>query len=145
VTTLAADRYGMAADSFLSDGSHIRKMIHTPDGIVGFAGDAYYGVALRQWWVDGKRGPPPDQAALAEDDRAELLLLDRNGFRMVNHLGLVLELDGPVATLGTGGDLALGAMLAGADPEAAVVIACERDSSSKLPVHYEALRRRPKR
>jgi ATP-dependent protease HslVU (ClpYQ) peptidase subunit len=144
MTTIAANLDGMAADGFMSDGSLTKKLMRGPGCIVGFAGDAYGGRALASWWVEGRRGPPPDQSDVDRDSRAELLVLSRSGLACVNYQGMVMELIGPYAVIGSGGDLALGAMLAGMSPEEAVAIACQRDAMSKLPVHYEALGRRRK-
>jgi hypothetical protein len=45
-----------------------------------------------------------------------------------------------ISSIGSGGDIALGAVLAGADVEEAVRIACERDISSRPPVHVVPLK-----
>jgi hypothetical protein len=144
MTTVAADRYGMAADSYFDDGSRAAKVLRGTDCIVGYAGDGYYGIALARWWIGGRRGPPPNQHDIDRDDRAELLVLTREGMSTVNYEGIIIQLSTPYGTIGSGCDAAMAAMLAGAPPEFAVEIACQLDSRSKLPVHYEALRRRPK-
>jgi hypothetical protein len=47
-----------------------------------------------------------------------------------------------IAAVGTGAELAIGAMAAGRDARQAVGIACKFDINSRLPVHALALRRR---
>lgn len=50
-----------------------------------------------------------------------------------------------IAAVGSGGELALGAMGAGATPAQAVAVACRFDINSRLPVHQVALKPEPKK
>lgn len=145
MTTIAANRFKMAADSrvvaapgtFTSD-----KIRRTKKGIVGAAGDGALCVAVIEWF-DGKRGKPRIAKAA---EFAALLLNDRGLFYLEYDLSLnpVLE---EFYAIGSGAEYALGAMerdvLAGAhpDPEQAVKAACKRDISSAEPVSVLTFRK----
>lgn len=105
------------------------KKIHVRNGnIFAFAGAAALIDPLIQWHHDGcdvKALPPCDH-----DGGWSMVVCDADGVHLYTSKAPfrdVLEL--PFA-LGTGGDYAMGAMLAGATPEEAVHIACKLDNGS---------------
>jgi hypothetical protein len=127
MTTIATDGKSMAGDGLrecesLVVATDTIKVLRLPDGrLFGAAGERGKIMQVRRWFIDGG-----DQPELKEGE----------------FLGLVVELDGTVnsydshlepmrrmlpTAVGTGEALALGAMLAGAEPQRAVEIACERD------------------
>lgn len=57
-----------------------------------------------------------------------------------NYKGGIWPASGGIAAVGSGGDLALGAMEAGKSAAEAVRIACKRDVNSRLPIHVMHLK-----
>lgn len=126
MTTIATDGRTMAADSRGCANDVIRcdneqKLRRLKDGrIVGFSGTSS---AAREYidWLDNGGDRPKIEDSFAA------LVLHQNGTAEVHcDNALPDEADLP-AVLGSGGAIALGAMLAGATPEQAVAIAAQRD------------------
>lgn len=126
MTTIATDGKTMAADGcrfhrdtcVISTAVKVRRL---HDGaLVGTAGDVGFGMTMVEWLESG--GPPPefkdDGSALLLETNGDCFILDRNCLRM--------PVQAPVA-IGSGMDLAIGAMLAGASPAEAVKIAGLKD------------------
>lgn len=96
------------------------KVHRLKDGrVLGVAGKTRDALALRSW-LDGD-GPRPKKAELSA------LLLGPGGT-----VELIVDLDDPIrveapAAVGSGSELAIGAMLAGSTPREAVLIAASRD------------------
>lgn len=126
MTTIATDGKSMAGDGFVTGNDLIHstteiKVRKLSDGrIVGIAGSAYAHVLFVPWLENG--GDPPELT----DDFEALVLHPGGRCQSFNHKCLAIEQPTPAVT-GSGGALALGAMLAGASPERAVAIACERN------------------
>ena len=128
MTTIATDGKSMAGDSLTTAGTHAVR--HAPkvhrlkDGrIVGACGLTAECLKIVRWLDDG--GDKPDIS-----DETEALVLGLDGTVChIDHKFEMLEYDVP-AGIGSGSDLAIGAILAGASPEAAVGIACVRDRHS---------------
>lgn len=126
MTTIATDGKTMAADSRGCANSVIRsdreqKIRRLKDGrIVGFSGTAAAARTYLNWLEDGGEMPKVD-------DGFSALVLSMDGTVQV-HCNDEMPDDADLpAVLGSGGLLALGAMLAGASPEQAVAIAAQRD------------------
>lgn len=142
VTTIAANLQGMAADSFVSDGSRISKIFRLSGPmLVGMCGSAYRGKKLVDWLSGGSRGPVPLDIDGAEE---EVLILDRTGLYTMDAYGVRLAMNLAYAAIGSGKSEAHGAMFCGATPEQAVEASCFHDPGSKGPVIYEPLRRKSK-
>lgn len=100
----------------------IKKVRRLPDGrIMGVAGSPFDIDALETWLIEGGDFP-----ALQDDKRFDLLVLEPDG-KVYSYArqGQRSEDMLPIA-IGSGTDLAVGAMEAGASPESAVKIACRR-------------------
>lgn len=132
MTTVATDGRSIAADgqSSTDDGPitnlNRKKLTKLPGGsIIGCAGEVPDILRLTAWLMDGQQQKPPRiRSALA------MLQLMPNG--EVLYWTEELEphpIDVP-ASVGSGAELALGAMLAGASPRQAIDIACQRDPMS---------------
>lgn len=141
MTTIAANRERMVADSFVNDGNRTVKIMKGVGIVVGYAGSLFYGSQLAKWVLEGARGAPPHPGDDKRDD-VELLILRKTGLSMMDGRGFEVPLDGEYASIGSGSDVALGAMWAGATPEAAVEAAAYHDSTTKLPVHIVTLKRK---
>lgn len=141
MTTIAANRTMMAADSFVTDGNRTVKMLKKHGIIVGYAGDFFYANALAAWVLGGREGPlppAPDEKWSDEADKpgdTALLILRKTGLSLMDGRGTEVALDGDYAAIGTGAEIALGALWAGKTPAEAVEAAATHDSNTKLPVH----------
>lgn len=150
MTTIAFKDGVMASDSCVSgSGYHaasVCKVIRTSGGaLLGWAGDADNRavLALLDKIKKPEQLPTKQEIAACQTDFLILIAFGPNnvwavgcdegengrytGFVNVHNLGM--------DAIGSGGDLALGAMMAGKSAREAVAIACKRDNMSKLPVH----------
>jgi hypothetical protein len=130
MTTIAADakRGLMAADSMTStsDSWWPSTKIHRVEGaLIGGAGES---AAIRQfvsWYADGQRLPKPKLA-----DSFCVLVLSKEGlFYWASNL-VPEPIERGFHAIGSGGNAALGALLAGANVKRAVEIATQVDTGS---------------
>lgn len=134
MTTIAVADRSMAGDGRSRTGNNIVldedkvKVRRLKDGrLLGHAGTAFDTDVLEEWLNDGA-----DLAAVPAFDEEHflaLLLYPDGTARALNHLGRTCPAALPTA-IGTGEEIALGAMAAGASAEEAVRIACRLDSGS---------------
>lgn len=136
MTTIACDGKSMAGDTLVTSGSEIVgyaiKIERTKDGrIFGSAGPGDDCRRFAQWMQGG------DKPELSNDFSALILTLDGT----VYYVGATLEPSEFIVpqALGSGGDFAIGAMLAGKSPRDAVAIAIERDTRSGGDITVEHL------
>jgi len=146
MTTIAANLEGMAADSFLSDGNAVCKIIELPNMLIGYSGEVFYAQMLADWIKDGERGlcPPWDENFSDKDDRAAdtaLLILNSSGLFLMDGRGKKVRVARNYAAIGSGADIALGALYHNHTPQQAVEAACAHDSATKPPVVYVELPR----
>jgi ATP-dependent protease HslVU (ClpYQ) peptidase subunit len=133
MTTIATDGHTIAADGRMSSTSgaitneHFDKLVDMPDGsVIGLAGAATDIIALRAWAEAGAE--PENRPKL--DKTSEALVLHPGGLvEWFDCAWRPVPQDAPVA-IGSGGRFAEGAMLAGASPQEAVVIAARRDTAT---------------
>jgi hypothetical protein len=130
MTTIASDakRGLMAADSMTStsDSWWPSTKIHRVEGaLIGGAGEA---ASIRQfvtWYSDGQRMPKPKIA----DNFCALVLNAEGLFYWASNL-VPEPIERGFHAIGSGGNAALGALLAGANVKRAVEIACLVDTGS---------------
>lgn len=130
MTTIAADsRRGlMASDSMASTSDAwwpCTKIHRVPGALIGGAGDVS---AVRQfvaWYGDGQRLPKPK----IPDSFCALVLTPEGLSYWASNLDPV-PIERGFHAIGSGGNAALGAMLAGANVQKAVQIACQVDTAS---------------
>jgi ATP-dependent protease HslVU (ClpYQ) peptidase subunit len=126
MSTIATDGKAMAADGLVtSNGTawayNFEKIAKLPDGrIAGSVGSAYYIGPFVAWLENG--GDFPETG----DDFEGLVLSPDGSVRSYDPKGRSIAEEVPTAS-GSGREIALGAMLAGASPAAAVGIAAKRD------------------
>lgn len=130
MTAIATDGKSMAGDSLITAGKERVgfkvKVVRLKDGrIVGCSGCSQQ-VSQFVRWLDN---PGDDKPAFEGDEFAALIL---NPCGRVDYLTKLME---PIAymapmAIGSGGDFALGAMLAGKSPADAVAIAMIRDTAT---------------
>lgn len=137
MTTVVATRDAMVADTFFSDGSRSQKILRGARQLVGYAGDAYAGVLMANWVLDGMRGPPPAM----KRSTVSILILRPDGIFQMDPRGIVLPHTAEFFAIGSGADFAIGALARGATAEEAVEVAAEFDSHTKLPIFRMDLKR----
>ena len=127
MTTIATDGEVIAGDGqrehretiLTSEASKVRPL--KGGRFLGTAGDVAFGLAFEEWLNGDAEQPTPT------NDGFSALVLNPDG---VIHLygpdGVAIEVPPPVA-IGSGMDVAIGAMDAGADPVEAIIIASRRD------------------
>lgn len=114
---------------------NVVKVRRLKDGsILGVAGTPFQIEPLVEW-MDGRRTKFPE----LEDDWDALRLMPDGSVRSYG-VGGQFTLELVPAAVGSGGDIALGAMLAGCDPASAVDWACERHSGCGGTIIEESLR-----
>lgn len=129
MTCIATDGRSIAADGRMTSEAgeitHDRflKLVSLPDGsVLGLAGTASDITALRAW----ARAGAPEQARPKLDPDSEFLNLRPNGrIEWSDHRWRPVPQAAPAA-IGSGGDIAIGAMLAGRSPRGAVKLAARR-------------------
>jgi ATP-dependent protease HslVU (ClpYQ) peptidase subunit len=142
----------MAADSRTClDSMHVtnaQKIVRLKSGaLLGMAGDGdCRDFARLLGKVLPKRLPTRDELADLRCDVTSLLVLPSGevyrvtvGHTEAEYWGEVMLLTKTLVAIGSGSDLALGAMGAGADPKRAVEVACEWAVSCGGPVQVEPL------
>lgn len=132
MTTIATDGKSMAADGMAKDHCDTivsmsrPKVFRLSDGrIIGAAGNSFDIDSWRDWLECGKIGDCP----IESDQFAALILHATGAVHWVDHKGREIPTPTP-CSVGSGQDVALGAMEAGANAFRAVQIACLRDPFS---------------
>jgi hypothetical protein len=139
MTTIFADAKAgvMVTDSRCSaDGIwYPMTKVHRVDGVLlGIAGNVKEGHAWLKWYTNGKKGARPKLEAFAA------LILRGNQLFDVSPDGLEMLVERGFHGIGSGGPVALGAFMAGADPQRAVEIACSIDAHSGGDIVVHALK-----
>lgn len=129
MTCIATDGKSIAADTLAVDGAgtimaYRSKIIHLKDGsIAGVAGSAYDFPLIVKWLNEGA---DPEKWPDVWSKSEFILLMPDGTVRAYNDKGQFLENELLPTALGSGMDIAIGAMEAGATPKQAVEIACRR-------------------
>lgn len=152
MTTVAADRESMAADTQASDAtkSAVRKLFGHQGWILGFAGAASSGARLVGFLKASRKDPlerlEEYRAKYGERDDVELLLLSPEG-RLWTYDGNYYELTAPFAAIGSGAMAAEALLHEGYPPKYAVEVAAKLDPYTGGRVHMRWLgnARRPLR
>lgn len=112
------------------------KLYRKNNAIIGTAGSHILGEAFVNWYGTKKRKP----AGFGKDADFEALVLTSKGLYHFDEFlsgGLVSQ---PWFAIGSGAHAALGALHAGATPQAAVEIACKVDTMSGEPIQIMELK-----
>lgn len=132
MTTVAWDGFELAADSMVSLGSikyTARKLFRLADGSILGASGKTTDISRLVKYLNGETAVVPKISSV----HAIHVTPDKTVYLYAGGIDTQPVLDRYVA-VGTGGDIALGAMEAGKSAFLAVEIACRRDSSSGPPV-----------
>jgi hypothetical protein len=142
MTVLAWDGRTLAADTAVSDGDggpktrFGRKLRRTADGrLIGGCGDVGPMIELMDWLETGTDDDMPKIKGSAEC----LVILPNRTVALYETNGIPIDVDEPVAAIGSGGALALGALMAGASAVRACEIAIERDPHCGFDVAFLTL------
>lgn len=132
----------IAADSRLVvDGviTRCQKLFIVPDGIIGFAGATGPGQELLHWLQNHACTEPVKTDEYHRDDLGAILLTRRGIYVYDNSLSPDLII-GRKFAMGTGADLATGAMDRGASAVEAARVACRHDMHCGGPVRWKKLK-----
>ena len=126
MTTVAFDGETLAADSLqvgqCIDQIHSEKICQHGSLIAGFAGEVQQGIIALRWLKDQSK-PKPSPQDLKE--MSALIIRDGKAYHMSDMCELIPV--GKPCAIGSGGEFAMGAMLAGATAIEAVKIAAKLD------------------
>lgn len=137
MTTIAVKAGVMAADSRMTFGdraSRCDKLYRRAGAIIGVAGDASPALLFVDWYGTGR--PRPELFVTGEAEFYALVLDDRGRIFLFDKWCKGERIRESSYAIGSGADLAVGAMDAGKSAIAAVKIACKRDVNSGLPVVF---------
>lgn len=130
MTTVVCNREYMASDSQISRSNltvgGIAKLFRGPDGsVLGLCGTWVVGAGLIDW-LCGRADAPP--SLIDDEDDWNVLWLRRDGLWLIEDRSFRLVPAGADAyAIGSGAQLALGAMAMGATPQQAVKVAAQFD------------------
>lgn len=132
MTTIAWDGELLASDRRVTYGTisdaKLTKIGKTKKGLCGAAGVTSTCAAFRRWFLEGEKGECPSMGR--GDDAATGFIIRPNGVRfMYDQFGWYEVDPGPFA-MGSGYEVALGAMRQGSFADKAVQIAAEFDGST---------------
>jgi ATP-dependent protease HslVU (ClpYQ) peptidase subunit len=140
MTTIAANRKEMAADSKCSDGGVYyasRKIWRFGDVIVGVAGDNAGTLKFVEWLKQGD--PDLEHPKFAKDSDWSALVVTPAGLFVYCNDCLPDEILSDFFAIGSGAAAALAAMHLGCSPTDAVGIACKVDNGTGAPVQTMSL------
>ena len=139
MTTILADakKRIMVCDSKATCGDSwfpITKVYQIEDELVGFAGAASEGTRWLDWYANDQRGKMPSI------ENVSVMILSTHGVRLVEGSGRIVPIERGYHAIGSGGNAALGAFMAGADARKAVEIACRIDAGSGGDIHVHRMK-----
>jgi ATP-dependent protease HslVU (ClpYQ) peptidase subunit len=142
MTTLACDGHWLAADGLVTTeaGTVVEfdaaKIVRLKDGSLLAAAGDYHALEALRACLDGEK----DEVGICDGTwEAVRLMLDGSGLYYCDkHPSFGIGCTWPAA-LGSGGEIALGAMLAGATPKKAVEIAARRNIETGGTIRCESI------
>lgn len=132
--TIIAYRDGvMAADTCATDGflTNCLKLYKKQGHVIGFCGDVAQAMVFVDWFFNQKKNRKPD---LAQEGEWEAMILNKDGVTTWDKSLRPLPISDDFYAIGSGSQLAMGAMEAGATAEEAALIACKRNPYCRAPV-----------
>lgn len=133
MTTIVWDGQSLAADRRVNYGgvtdTKISKIVRRADGaLAGSSGNTSLGAAFKRWFLNGESGDRPALEKGSETCNG-LIIRPSGALEVHDHVGWY-ECDAGRYALGSGWEIALGAMAMGADAEAAVRVAAKFDGNT---------------
>ena len=143
MTTIAANRYEMAADSRTTWGniqSVSRKIVRVNGALIASAGSDENGRIFVDWYARGAKRDQEPEFDLGDDNegRFEVLILDGSGLWWCSHRCVFVPVE-DVWAIGSGMEVALAMLRSGKTPRKAVETALLVDADSGPPVVVERL------
>lgn len=111
------------------------KITRHGDHLIGMSGDSAASDKWLEWWISGQKGPKP------KIPNSNGLLLGPEGVLQLTGDGEFVPIERGFHGIGSGGDYAVAAFMAGADPKKSVEIACQIDLYSGGAIQVEKLRK----
>lgn len=140
MTTIAYRDGIMAGDTAVSDrGTYCgqyQKVFARDGALMGVCGCLGEVARLRDWFMAGAEGDPP---ALTDSDSEALLITGDGVVEWVGHPNKRMVITGDMHAIGSGFQLAIGAMAAGASALQAVEVACDFDLCTRRPINLARL------
>lgn len=106
------------------------KLYRRNGKIIGFAGDVHQAMVFVDWYFDSKQRKPD----LANENDWHALVASKTGLEEWNHTLRPVPVYDRFYAIGSGAEVAMGAMEAGASAKRAAEIACKRADGCGLPV-----------
>ncbi len=135
MTTIAFKDGIFAADSQCTGGGVIvgrhEKIRDFPGGWFAGTGCTSDCMKMHRWIVEGEKR---DAEPKIDDNSMALVIMTNGQVRHLDNCLIFYEIDAPFHALGSGAQIAMGAMAAGATATEAVEIACRFDTGSSGPV-----------
>jgi ATP-dependent protease HslVU (ClpYQ) peptidase subunit len=130
MTTIAYRDGIIASDSQATQGivkSRIRKMWKLSKGILAVAGDYNQGMSLLTWMVASLASPDGEEPGPPDLSETGAFFLTKKGLYMYDQSPMPILIEEPFYAIGSGQELALGAMTMGASAKEAVKVASKWD------------------
>lgn len=133
MTTIAWDGKSLAGDRRVSFGgitdAKVSKIVRREDGaLAATAGNSSLCAAFRRWFLAGEEGERPALDKGTETSNA--LIIRPSGLLIIHDLSGWYDADAPLYSMGSGWEIALGAMAMGAHAEEAVRVASRFDGNT---------------
>lgn len=133
MTTIAWDGSTLAADRRVNFGgvtdAKTTKIVQRADGaLAASSGSSSLGAAFKRWFLDGENGERP--ALDKGTENASGLIIRPSGVLIVHDVSGWYEAEAGFYALGSGWEIALGAMAMGATAEQAVRVAAKFDGNT---------------
>lgn len=134
MTTVVYRNGVMAADRRVTSGhtrdSRMRKVAKRYDGaLIGFCGVASICQRYANWFLTGEKGAAPSLGTNSDDDGHVLIVRPNGKVEFHDRFGWH-PISGPYFAIGSGSDIAFGALEMGASARKAVAIAARRDTNT---------------
>lgn len=146
MTTIVANREGMAADTRLVTGDSVmqsRKIFGIGNALVGVAGSYFAAMRFLEWFRSGGKLEKPE-LEISDDGSIsfgfEALVLTPSGLYMYDDNFHPIPIETEFYSIGSGAKSALAAMHLGSTPREAIEVAALYDAFTATPVTYVNLK-----
>lgn len=142
MTTIAADRTSMAADSLMIDDKGLcdstQKIWRADDALIGISGSVTDGLIFVDWYKWYRDREDEDKPKLGDD--FEALVLMEDGLYSYHKSLVPVKINHQYWAIGSGAPIAIGAFAMDATPMEAVEAACIFDINTNGPILVERLK-----
>lgn len=132
MTTIAVRDGVMASDSCMSGNfvTDATKLYKKDGRIIGICGHVTQALVFVDWYFDRHQRQP----SIANENEWEAIVMSKDGLEYWDASLRPVPIKDKFHAIGSGAELAMGAMEAGKNAKQAVLIACRRDPYSAPPV-----------